>query len=133
MSYLYDMSISSKNFTNLMILPKICLALKLRRAIEDGLGKREAKAMAKEAPSCFQIKLSFQYVDFLDVFSGEASIVSQLGDSPRGITGPTFPGFPHGAVRGVACRDVTAGSQEAMKIGETSWVLDTMSVIPLYS
>ena len=77
--------------------------------------------------------LSFQYVDFLDVFSGEASIVSQLGDSPRGITGPTFPGFPHGAVRGVACRDVTAGSQEAMKIGETSWGLDTMSVIPLYS
>ena len=43
-----------------MILPKICLALKLRRAIEDGLGKREAKAMAKEAPDCLQI--CFQYV-----------------------------------------------------------------------
>jgi len=70
---------------------------------------------------------------FPGVFSGEASIVSQLGDSPRGIKGPTFPGLPHGAVRGVACRDVTAGSQEAMKIGETSWGLDTMSVISLYS
>lgn len=54
----YDMSMSSQTFTNLMILPKICLALKLRRAIEDGLGKREAKAMAKEAPSCFQIIFS---------------------------------------------------------------------------
>lgn len=69
MSYLYDMSISSKNFTNLMILPKICLALKLRRAIEDGLGKREAKAMAKEAPSCFQ--LMFSICRFSRVFSQE--------------------------------------------------------------
>ena len=69
MSYLYDMSISSTNFTNLMILPKICLALKLRRAIEDGLGKREAKAMAKEAPSCFQ--RMFSICRFSRVFSQE--------------------------------------------------------------
>ena len=48
------------------------------------------------------------------------------------ILGPTFPGLPHGGVRGVACRDVAARSQEAMEIAETSRGLDTMSVFIFY-